>query len=75
MYLSNVEHLLLLVSTITGCVSISALALLVCIAAGITNSATWIKIYAITARIKKYKSIIKRKKKKHEKEKEKSPQF
>ena len=34
---------------------------------GITSSATGLKICAITAGIKKYKSIIKRKKKKHDK--------
>ena len=34
---------------------------------GITSSAIGLKICAITARIKKYKSIIKKKKKKHDK--------
>ena len=63
-YLNYVEHLLILVSTITGCVSISAFASLVCVRVGITSSAVGIKICAITAGIKKYKSIIKKKKKK-----------
>ena len=66
MYLNYLEHLLILVSIITGYVSISAFASLVCVPVGITSSAVEIKIFAITAAIKKYKSIIK-KKKKHDK--------
>ena len=66
-YLNYVEHLLVLVSTITCCVSISAYALLVSVPAGITSSAVGIKNCAITAGIKKYKSIIKKKKRKHDK--------
>ena len=62
-----VEYLLISVSTVTDCVSISARASLVCVAVGITSSAVGIKIYAITAGIKKYKSVIKKKKKKHDK--------
>ena len=52
---------------ITGCVSISAFASLVGIPMGITSSAMRLKICAIIARIKKYKSIIKKKKKEHDK--------
>ena len=55
-YLNYVKHLLILVSTITGWVSISAYASLVAIPVGITSSAVGIEIYAITAGIKKYKS-------------------
>ena len=66
-YLNYVEHWLILVSTVTGCVSISACPSLVAIPLGITSSALGIKICAITAVIKKYKSIIKKKKKKHNK--------
>ena len=66
-YLNYVEYLLISVSTVTDCVSISALASLVCVAVGITSSAVGIKIYAITAGIKKYKSVIEKKKKKHDK--------
>ena len=66
-YLNYVEYLLISVSTVTDCVSISAFASLVCVAVGITSSAVGIKIYAITAGIKKYKSVIKKKKKKHDK--------
>ena len=47
--------------------SISAFALLFGIPIGITSSAVGLKICAITAGIKKYKSIIKKKKKKHDK--------
>ena len=54
-------------SKVTGCVSISAFASLVCVSGGITSSALGIKICAITAGIKKYNSIIKKKKKKHDK--------
>ena len=66
-YLNYVEHLLILASTIVGYVSISAFASLVDIPVGITSSAVGINICAITAGIKKHKSVIKKKKKKHNK--------
>ena len=66
-YLNYVEHLIILVSTVTDCVSISAFASLVWVHVGITSSAIGIKICATTGEIKKYKSIIKKKKKKHDK--------
>ena len=62
-----IEHFLVLASTITGCIQISAFTYLVGIPIGITSSAIELKICAITAAIKKYKSIIKKKKKKHDK--------
>ena len=65
--LNYIEHFLILVSTITGCVSISAFASLIGIPIGITSSAIGLKICAITAGIKKYKSMINKKKKKHDK--------
>ena len=65
--LNYIEHFLILVFTITGCISISAFASLIDIPLGITSSAIGLKICAITAEIKKYKSIIKKKKKKHDK--------
>ena len=65
-YLNYVENLLILVSTVTACVSISAFASLVTIPVGITSSAVGIKNCAITVGIKTYKLIIK-KKKKHDK--------
>ena len=58
--LNYIEHFLILASTITGCVSISAFASLVGIPIGITSSAIGLNICAITAGIKKYKSIIKK---------------
>ena len=48
---------------ITGCISISAFGCLLSIPIGITSSAIGLKICAITARIKKYTSIIQKKKK------------
>ena len=65
--LSFIEHFLILAFTITGCISISAFASLLGIPIKITSSAIGLKICAITAGIKKYKSIIKKKKKKHDK--------
>ena len=65
--LNYIEHFLILGSTIAGCISISAFASLVDIAIGLTSSAIGLNICAITAAIKKYKSIIKKKKKKHNK--------
>ena len=66
-YLNYAEHLIILVSTVTGCVSISAFASLVWVPVGITSSAIGIQICRFTVAIKKYKSIIKTKRKKHDK--------
>ena len=63
----NYSFLLILVSTVSGCVSISAFAFLVGIPIGITSSAVGTKVCAITAGIKKRKSIFKKKKEKHNK--------
>ena len=49
--LNYTEYLLVLISTVTGCVSISTFASLVGISVGITGSAIWLKICAITAGI------------------------
>ena len=65
--LNYIEHILSLASTITGCVFISAFASLIGIPIGITSYAIRLRICAITAGIKKYKSINKKKKKKHDK--------
>ena len=65
-YLHYVEHMLILVSKVTGSVSISAFVSLVCVSVGITSSAVEIKICAIIAGIKKYKAIIRKKKKTHD---------
>ena len=63
--LNYIENSLILASTITRCVSISAFASLIDISIVIRSSAIGLKICAIAAGIKKYKSIIKKKKNKH----------
>ena len=62
--LNYIEYILIIAFTITGCVSISSFASLVDIPIGITISAIELKVCAITAGIKRCKSIIKKKKKK-----------
>ena len=62
MTLNYIEQFLILASTITGCISISAFASLFGIPIGITKSVIGLKIYAIVSGIKKYKSLIKKKK-------------
>ena len=59
MVLNYIEHSPILFLTVTGCVSISAFALLIDIPIGITCFVVVLKICKIIARIKKYKSIIK----------------
>ena len=54
-------------SKFTECISVSTLATFIGIPIGITSSAIGLKICAITAGIKRYKSIVKKKKKKHNK--------
>ena len=61
-----IEKFLLLASANTGCVSISSCACLVGIPIKIESSSIELKIWAITAGTKKYKSIIKINKKKHD---------
>ena len=58
-----IEHLLILTSTVTGCVSVSVFASLVGTPVGSASSVVGIKICGITAGTKRYKSIIKKKKK------------
>ena len=65
--LNYIEHFLIFSSTITGCVSISTFASLIGIPIGITSSAIGLNIFAITAGIKKYKLIIKKKNNRHDK--------
>ena len=50
-------HLLVLASTVTGCVSISGFSSSSSMSVGITISAATIKVYETTPGIKKYKSI------------------
>ena len=61
--MNYLEKLLVLVSAVTGCVSISAFASLVDIA----SSTVGLKICVITTGIKQYKSLINKKKRKHDK--------
>ena len=65
--LNYIEHFLILASKTTGCISISAFTSLIGIPIGITSSVIGLKLCAIAAGIKKYKSIIKKNKKKHDK--------
>ena len=58
--LNYIDHFLILASTITGCVSISDFASLVGIPIGIASSSIGLKICAIAAGTRKYKSIIKK---------------
>ena len=59
--LNDIDHLFIVISTITGCVSISAFAI------GIASSEIGLKICAISTGIKKCQSNIKKKKKKPDK--------
>ena len=61
--LNYIEHFLILASAITGFISISVFASLIGIPIEIASSAIRLKICAIAAGIKKYKSIIKEKEK------------
>ena len=62
--LNSTKHILILGSTAAGCNSISDFAFLVSIPIGITTSAIGLRFWAISAAIRNYKSIIKKKKKK-----------
>ena len=57
--LKYIEHLLILISTVTGCVFIPTFASLVGVPVGIISS-IGLKIYTITAGIKNHKLIIKK---------------
>ena len=56
--LNYIEHLFILISTVTGCVSISAFAYLVDISVASTSQAVELKIRVVTSGIKKYEQII-----------------
>ena len=64
--LNYIDYSLIGISIFTGCVSISAFASLVGFTIGTASSTIWLEICVITAGIKKYKLIIKKKKKKHD---------
>ena len=59
--LNYIENFLILASTINGRILIPAFASFLFIPTGITSSAIGLKICAITAGIKKHKSIVKKK--------------
>ena len=63
--LNYIDYIIIVISAITGYVSFSGFASLVDIPTGITRFAIGLNICAITTGIKKYKSIINKKKKKH----------
>ena len=65
--LNYIEPLLILISTVTGCVFISSFASLVGMPIGITSSALRLKVCVITVGMKKYKPKIEKKKEKHNK--------
>ena len=59
--LNYIEHFLILASTITGCISISAFASLLGIPIETRSSAIGLKTCTVAPGIKKYNSIIKKK--------------
>ena len=61
--LNYIEHFLISNSMITGCISSFAFASFISVPIGITISAIGLKICAMAAGIKRYKSLIKKKKK------------
>ena len=66
-FLNYTDYSLIVISAITGCVSISAFASLIGIPIGIACSAIGLKICVKTTGVKRYKSVIKKKKNKHDK--------
>ena len=60
--LNYIDHSVIVISIINGCISISNFASLVGISIRITSYAIELKTCVVTARMKKYKSIIKKKK-------------
>ena len=65
--LNYMENFVVLASTITGCIRISTFTSLLAIPVGNRSPAVGLKICAIAARIKTFKSIPKKRKKKHDK--------
>ena len=59
--LNFVERFFILAFVVIGCISISAFASSLDIFIGITSFSIGLKIYSVTAVVKKYKSIIKKK--------------
>ena len=65
--LNYFEHFIIFDSAFSSCVSTSVFASLIDVFVGIASSAVESKVCAITAEIRMYNSIIKKKKKKHDK--------
>ena len=65
--MNYVEHSIIIIATITGCVYVSAFPSLAGIPKGIASSIIGLTICVITAGIKKYKPIIKKTRKKLDK--------
>ena len=65
--LNYIDHSLIAISTITGCVFISDFASFVGICIRSTSSANGLKICVLTAGFKMYKSMVKKKRKKQDK--------
>ena len=65
--LNYLKDFLVFISAVSDCALISAFASLVSVSIGITISAVELEIFAITVEIKKYKSIIKKRRKKYNK--------
>ena len=65
--LNYIEHFLILACKIIRFISITGFASLLDFPIGITSSTIGLKDFAIAAGIKKYRSIIKKKKEKHDK--------
>lgn len=64
--LNYIEQLLILISTVTGCLSISAFPLLIDIPIGITTFALELNFFLITVGIKNYTSTTKNKRQTHD---------
>ena len=65
--LNYIENFVILASVVTGCIPISAFVSFLSTPIEITSSEKELKTCAIAVRIKRYKSIIKKKDKKHDK--------
>ena len=65
--LNYFEHFIIFDSALSSCASTSVFASLIGVFVGIASSAVESKVCAITAEIRMYNSIIKKKKKKHDK--------
>ena len=64
--LNHIEQFFILASAVIGCISMLNFASLLGISIGFTSSEIGLKICVIAARIKTYKSIIKKMKRKHD---------